>query len=368
MTIARCLLVDRENRGVYHCVSRCVRRAFLCGGEFGHRKDWIRDRLQELSGIFAIDVGAYAVMSNHLHVVIRTDPQVVQGWSPLEVAGRWTRLFPGNVVRWAKRHRVCGAGARSDDEHLSEPSVIVAALAADADRVEVLRRRLCDLSWFMKCLKETIARRANREDRCTGCFWEGRFRSYALLDDAAVLSCMVYVDLNVIRAAQARTPETSDHTSVQDRIQVRHRYEKTMGRRRRAPKRAVRLISTQARNRRPQHAEDGIWLAPIEHREGEERDGLLALTFDEYLRVVDSTGRAVCEDKRGTIPEEVAPILERLDIELNGWLDAMTDAKRLFGTVVGSARNRAAEAARRGTRWVVGVFDIHRSAIDAPVS
>ena len=74
MATPRHLVVDREQAGFYHCMSRCVRRAYLCGGEHEHRRDWIQDRLRELARLFAIDVCGFAVMTNHLHVVLWTDP------------------------------------------------------------------------------------------------------------------------------------------------------------------------------------------------------------------------------------------------------------------------------------------------------
>ncbi|WHI45855.1 hypothetical protein ACJJIW_11215 [Microbulbifer sp. JMSA004] len=81
-----------------------------------------------------------------------------------------------------------------------------------------MRNHLVDLSWFRRCLNEPMTSQANAEDSCTGCFWEGRFKSQALLD--ALASCMAYVDLNPIRANMAKTPEAPDHTSVQQRIRT----------------------------------------------------------------------------------------------------------------------------------------------------
>jgi len=72
----------------------------------------------------------------------------------------------------------------------------------------------------MQLLNQYIARQANIEDKVTGCFWESRFKSQALLDERALLTCMAYVDLNPIRAAMAKTPENSDYTSIQERIKA----------------------------------------------------------------------------------------------------------------------------------------------------
>ena len=79
---ARKEIVDDSVVGVYHCVSRCVRRAFLCGIDaysgrnFDHRNGWIRDHLEELAAIFAVDVLGFSVMSNHIHLLLRTRPDV----------------------------------------------------------------------------------------------------------------------------------------------------------------------------------------------------------------------------------------------------------------------------------------------------
>ena len=97
MAIARSTVVLKKTEGIYHVVSRCVRRAFLCGDDevsgnnFEHRKVWIKNRLEELAGIFGIDVCGYSVMSNHMHLILRSRPDLVESWSVMEVARRSER-------------------------------------------------------------------------------------------------------------------------------------------------------------------------------------------------------------------------------------------------------------------------------------
>ena len=86
--------------------------------------------------------------------------------------------------------------------------------------VESWRSRLFDPGRFMKCLNGHLARKANEQDNTKGRFWESRYKSQALLDEKALLSCMAYVDLNPVRAGMAATPEQSDHTSIQQRSQA----------------------------------------------------------------------------------------------------------------------------------------------------
>jgi len=187
-----------EDTPYYHCISRCVRRAFLCGKDahsgfdFSHRRQWIVDRIKLVCSVFVVDMCAYAIMSNHYHVVVRINTDQINDWSDKEVVQRWLQLFQGPLLI----HQYLNKAKLTEYEQ---------------DRIFVLvstwRKRLCDLSWFMRCINEPIARMANAEDHCTGRFWEGRFKSQALLDERAVLACMAYVDLNPIRSAMARTPE-----------------------------------------------------------------------------------------------------------------------------------------------------------------
>jgi hypothetical protein len=143
------------------------------GKSYEHRREWVEGRLLELAEIFAVGVYAYAVMSSHVHVVLRTDPSASAEWADVEVAARWVRLFP----------------ATTDGEvDFDACQVKEQNLLGNTERLEVCRQRLSSLAWFMRSLNEPIARRANREDACTGRFWEGRYKCQALLDDAAVLT------------------------------------------------------------------------------------------------------------------------------------------------------------------------------------
>ena len=165
---------------------------------------WIRARLEFLASIFGIDCLTYTVLSNHLHIVLRSRPDIVNTWTDEEIARRWLRLFP-------KRKKKDGSPAAPSASELH-------MITADQERLKELRSRLSDISWWMRCTSENIAKQANREDECTGRFWEGRFRAQLLLDEASLLACAAYVDLNPIRAALAETPETSEFTGAKDRI------------------------------------------------------------------------------------------------------------------------------------------------------
>ena len=250
MATARRLLVDPTSSGVFHCVSRCVRRAYLCGWDaptgrdFEHRREWIRERLRGLAAVFGVEVYSYAVMTNHFHVVLRTDPERIAGLSDEEVARRWLVLFPGP-----------GGKRGQPPEDLA-----IEALCLDAQKLVLCRGRLADVSWFMRCLNEPIARRANREDECTGRFWEGRFKCQRLDDEGAILACMAYVDLNPVRAAMAPTPESSDFTSAQDRAAASQARVNS----RRLPASRPRPKNPGSRTRAPRPAATSGWsLSPL---------------------------------------------------------------------------------------------------------
>lgn len=183
--------------------------------------------------------------------------------------------------------------------------------ATISDIITEYRKRLSNLSWFMKCLNESIARRANQEDNCTGHFWESRHKSQALLTEEALISAMAYVDLNPIRAGMAETPETSEHTSIKERIEPRFNL-------REAIRQAVNE-QTLCDFTVPLKA-----LLPFDGAITQEVQTGIPFEFNNYLALVDWTGRAIRSDKKGHIPNHLPAILERLSIQPELWLQNST--------------------------------------------
>ncbi|WP_227501121.1 transposase [Marinobacter sp. C1S70] len=302
MPKARAQLVSVSDTPFYHVVSRCVRRTFLCGQDratgrcYEHRRGWIEERIRLLASVFAVDVASYAVMSNHYHLVVKLSPDDVEPWSIDEVLARWCSLYKGPplVQRYHRGDELCAAELRRVQEY-----------------AETFRQRLTDLSWFMKCLNEPIARQANKEDECTGHFWESRFKSQALDTEEALLSCMAYVDLNPIRASIAETPETSEHTSIKERIHPTFDLAEAI----------ARQTEQQALN------EFSVPLKPLLGFEGVIRNGFqrgILFSFEDYLELVDCTGRISRSGKRGAIDEKALPILERLNLDPERWCHRAT--------------------------------------------
>jgi REP element-mobilizing transposase RayT len=343
---ARGEVIDPTEVQIVHCVQRCVRRAFLCGidaysgNSYEHRRQWIRDRLEFLASIFGIDCLTFSVMSNHLHLVLRSRPDVVLKWTNRRVAERWLRLFP-------KRREKDGSPKTPTDAE-------VRMITANKKRLAELRLRLSDISWWMRCTAEHIARQANREEKSGGRFWAGRFKAQLLLDEASLLACAAYVDLNPVRAAMAENLETSSYTGVKDRIDDLKAQRGAGGTR------------THDWERSPQRRRSG-WLAPIEIDEQRDATGpdpsaggrrasdkgfLSSISLTQYLELLDWTGRQVRRNKAGSIPNSLRPILERLGLVPEAWCDLVRKFGRLFKRAAGSADHMTAEASRRGQAWM----------------
>ena len=295
MTIARAQQISLEHTRHYHCISRCVRRAFLCGEDrhtgknFGHRRQWIENRLTQLASIFAIEILAYAVMHNHYHVVLRVMPEKVAKWSDDEIVVRWSQVFS------------------------------VPECGPTTAEIACWRSRLTSISWFMRCTNEPLARRANREDDCSGRFWEGRFKLQALLDDTALLKCMAYVDLNPVRSGLARFPETSRYTSVKARLTGRDSH-------------LVAFTGDCARAKDP-----------------------IPMTFTHYLRLIDWTGRCIRAGRACRVPPSCMPTLATIHLSHDQWVREIRHYGTWYYRAVGSLSVLENYCAHLGQRWLKGM-------------
>jgi len=352
MTSPRSVLVSLEDTPWYHCVSRCVRRAFLCGEDsvsgmnFDHRRGWIAERIKQLAGIFAIDVAAFAIMSNHYHIVMRIDRERALEWTLEEVLEHWTRLFSGPllVTRYLSEERAQMTGAE---------------IAKVEEFGEEYRSRLHDLSWFMRTLNEHIARQANAEDGVKGRFWEGRFKSQALLDEQALLAAMAYVDLNPVRAGIAETPEASDYTSIHERIGglAENKAPAIQAQKRALPVEPDREAA--ALDGVPLQGEDKVEPLPqatlMPFDAAAQTPWAIPFAFDDYLELVDWTGRAIRPDKRGHIPADHPRILDRLGIDPEQFVGYSERLLEAFGTAIGTPASMVNLCTRRQTKYLHGI-------------
>ena len=283
------------------------------GKNYDHRKPWIEDLIKRFATYFGIDVLTFAILSNHFHAVLRSRPDVVATWDDTEVARRWLMLCPVRKT------------AQGEPEEPTEAELD--AIRRNPKKLKKIRRRLSDISWWMRLMCQRIATRANREDQITGKFWESRFKAVRLLDEESLLACAAYVDLNPIRAALAETLEHSDFTSVQRRIQGH------LG-----------------------DSDADCWLAPLTideraaalttpidscpHTNGQRCSdlGFLPMSLEDYLQLLDWTARQVRQGKPGHTPTSVPPILERLSLQPRTWCQLVGNFGQLFFQVAGKPR------------------------------
>jgi REP element-mobilizing transposase RayT len=300
MTMPRRQLVDASVTRYYHCISRCVRRAFLCGEGVTHRKAWIEARLEVLAKQFAVSVCGFAILDNHLHVLCRLDPGVADNWTDEDVVRRWIAVYPPSCL----------------DVH--DPATLEAWIAhecQDSVRVARYRQRLQDLGWFMKALKEPLARLANKEDGCKGTFWEARYKSIAILDEEALLATCTYIDLNPVAAGIAKVPKASPHTSIKQRVDHARRNGDLDTLQAAAAAKSVAAANIEA------DLEQSHWLCPLQDRSGTvaSREGMLpGFSLSSYLELVDWTAR-LCRTGKARVTEEVAGIMTRLGTTAEYW-------------------------------------------------
>jgi REP element-mobilizing transposase RayT len=304
MTTARSELVDVDVTPWYHCISKCVRSALLLQDGPEDRKQWIEDRLKMLSENFSVAVAGFSVLDNHLHVLCRLDPEDSSQWTSEQVVRRWMEIYPPRKLAMDDSNKV---------EAWIEQQV------KDVDRVEVLRGRLANLGWFMKSLKEPLARMANKSDGCSGAFWASRYKSIGILDDEALLATCAYIDLNPLAAGISKTPENSPHTSIRQRVA----HVESQGK---LECLKAALFGSVAGSQAAENVEQDHWLVPIEDRRGgsnaktiSARKGMLeSFSLGSYLLLVDYTGRLYREGK-ARMTAAVKEVFDRLGTSDQFW-------------------------------------------------
>jgi hypothetical protein len=377
--LARIEIFAPDEIAIIHVMNRTVRRCFLLGNDpvtgknYDHRKVWLDEELKRLAAQFGIDLLCQAILSNHFHLVLRSRPDVVAAWEDAEVARRWLMLCP-------LRKDEMGRPKEPSDPELN-------SIVNNSKRLAEIRSRLSDVSWWMRLLSQNIAQRANREDQEVGKFWQARYRAVRLLDEAAVLACAAYVDLNPIRAAMAETLEASDFTSVQKRIQavcqqatsladsrlsgneksVATRADQETGDSVKANERvATADVAPDAHLSRLPLDELNDSLGPCCHQGGSRASdkGFLPMSVAAYVDLLDWTARQIRSDKRGSTPDSLAPVFERLRISDEVWCGLVKDFGRLFYAVAGRPHSVDSHRSRDGrsryktkqqTRQLMGV-------------
>lgn len=305
MTIARSHQININATPYYHCVARCIRHQYLCGKDnqtkkdYSHRKEWIVNRLKYLANVFAIEICAYAVMSNHYHLVLFVEEDAATQWSDELVISKWSAIYPKDA---------------KNNQH-------------NKAKIALWRERLTSISWFMRCLNYPIAKAANDEEKCSGKFWDGRFKSQALLDEGALLSAMVYVDLNPIRAGINQTPEESEFTSIYDRIKLVKMQLKQ--------KSFARLKKSNVKPDNIDNLKQPNSLVPFMFNSKSDQHSI-PFKLSDYLDLVDYSGRIIRNDKRGAISNNLIPILQRLQLSDISWSLLISQFESNFFHAAGS--------------------------------
>ncbi|QDS88106.1 hypothetical protein EC9_22920 [Rosistilla ulvae] len=279
------------------------------------RKHWIEDRLQKLTENFALSVGGFAILNNHLHVLCRLDPKVADEWFASDVIRRWIAVYPPKTLDFSNEKAVTNW---------------IEQYAKEKNRVMELRNQLKNLGWFIKSLKEPLARLANRADHCRGTFWEGRYKSIAIIDNEALLATCAYIDLNPLAAGIANTPEQSCHTSIKQRVD----HVRCKGQ---LPRLRAAREGTVAASDLAGSMEQDLWLVPIEGRSVKDkcsREGILeTFPLGSYMMLVDYTGR-MYRNGKANMNATIKEIFSRLETNVEAWqprIDRMLHSHRLRG-------------------------------------
>ena len=323
----------------YHVMGRCTQGLSLMGernpitGEnTADRKGWIETHLEHVARAFCIDVCKYALMDNHYHLLLHINMRKAKKLPMAEVIYRWHMMFEGDDLshRYIKKEKLTGKERRQLER-----------------LVKKWRKRLWNISWFMRCFNQYVSYRCNSESGNKGTFWQSRYKIKGLFSYAAILACCIYIDLNPVRAGLALTPETSDYTSFKKRLDALH------------------LPGSVSAD----------WLYPFRkdstHAQKQQKD-CLPFTMKEYMELLDETGRVARPDKPGKIAKHLPPILERLQFSQEQWLEVITHYDNHFKRFIAPASMMKKLAIELKQKWLQGTEACNRllpdTTSDAPES
>ena len=249
-------------------------------------------------------------MHNHYHLVVYVDPKAPEAWSDLEVAQRWLKVFPGRY---------------NNPKFKTQRAYRLQAMVKDPLLIATYRERLGNLSWLMRRINEPLAKKANAEDFCRGHFWESRFKSQALLDEGAALTCMAYVDLNPIRAGEATSLSESHHTAIKKRLNT---------------------------------LSDEALQATIQSIAGKVKNRTMVLRLKDYVDLVEWTGQAIIYPNKSRLPNHVCSTLEQLNLNHENWLNQVQHFGDHYYSFVGCINRLKDKAKRLGQQWLKGCQQI----------
>ena len=340
--LARADIFASSDIAIVNVVSRTVRRCFLMGFDkfsgknFDHRKPWVEQQLADQARYFAIDLCSFAILDNEIQQQLRSRPDIVQQMDDVEVARRWLMLCPAR---------------RGENRQPEEPTEVeVNCVVSDKNRVEELRRRLSDISWWMRLLCQHIAQRANREDEEVGKFWQARYKAVKNLDATATLACAVYIDLKPILAGVADGIDTAVFTSANRRA-TQQKATGEPGEHNAADRGSGGERTHEAMDSTPPASTvlTCDHLAPVSLCEKSGNPGLLIhtrgtrcsdkgflpITLSEYLELLDWSAQQQIGNKSVSVPDTVQRVLAELNISVEAWRELIRDFGRLFSSVAG---------------------------------
>jgi hypothetical protein len=340
MTSARNSIVNYAETKWFHCISRIARSLPSLQSNNGLTKNWLVNRIRELSEIFAIRVGGHAIMGTHFHLLLRVETEEAAELTAVEVARRWAKVCPPKD----RKRRILR------DEELE---FWVDEMAKDKNWVESRRQRLQDLGWFHKFLKQPLAALVNKLEGKSGTLFQGRYKSIAVIGMRALLNVCIYIDLNPVAAGIVSLPEQGEHTSF------RLRFEnaiKCSG----LPGLVDDFVKCKINPENSAYAEHNLWLLAIENPTlcGNSKIGMFDdLTLIQYFLLVDEAGR-VPRAGKVSISKEVIAILERLGLDHQTWTlqqQALAEGKFRGHYLATSKVDLARIAARRGVKNIINL-------------